>query len=56
MNCFTYETSEKLNKLEKYEWDNVWWEQTADKTAKRILYIGDSISCGTRQLITKLAD
>lgn len=56
MNCFTYETSEKLNKLEKYEWDNVWWEQTADKTAKRILYIGDSISCGTRQLVTKLSD
>ena len=53
---FTYETKDITNKLEALEWDNVWWEQTANVTAKRILYIGDSISCGTRRLITSLAN
>ena len=56
MSEFTYETMDTSRKLETYEWDNVWWEQTANQTAKRILYIGDSISCGTRRLITKLSD
>ena len=42
--------------LETYEWDNIWWEQTGNETAKRILYIGDSISCGTRHLITNLSE
>ena len=41
------------NKLETFEWDNIWWEQTENKEAKRVLYIGDSISCGIRHLATK---
>ena len=36
------------NTLETYEWNNTWIEKTDDKDAKRVLYIGDSISCGTR--------
>ncbi len=56
MSEFTYETNNISKKLETYEWDNVWWEQTDNETAKRILYIGDSISCGTRHLITNLSE
>ena len=56
MSRFTYETNDTLRKLETYEWDNVWWEQTANETAKRILYIGDSISCGARHFITRLSN
>lgn len=56
MSEFTYETNEVLQKLETMEWDNTWWEQTANTTAKRILYIGDSISCGTRHCITALSN
>lgn len=56
MSEFTYEGSELSQNLETYEWDNVWWEQTANESAKRILYIGDSISCGIRRVITRLAD
>ena len=56
MSEFTYETKDITSKLETLEWDNVWWEQTANVTAKRILYIGDSISCGTRRHITALSN
>ena len=56
MSKFTYESGNRTNALEAYEWDNVWWEQTENQTAKRILYIGDSISCGTRHAITKLTE
>ncbi len=55
MSEFTYEAKDTERKLETFEWDNVWWEQTENTTAKRILYIGDSISCGTRRLITSLS-
>ena len=33
---------------ENIEWDNTWMEQTHNSTARRILYIGDSITVGTR--------
>jgi hypothetical protein len=56
MGEFTYEAENASRKLETYEWDNVWWEQTNNLTAKRVLYIGDSISCGTRRFITSLSD
>lgn len=56
MSEFTYETKNDPKKLETLEWDNVWWEQTANETGRRILYIGDSISCGTRRQITKLSN
>ncbi|MBE6947426.1 MAG: SGNH/GDSL hydrolase family protein [Ruminococcaceae bacterium] len=55
MSEFIYETNTISKILEDYEWDNVWWEQTNNETAKRILYIGDSISCGTRRLVTSLS-
>lgn len=46
-NC-TYEKKDSVTKLEKYEWDNTWLEQTADAEKPRVLYIGDSISGGIR--------
>jgi len=50
---FTYETN-NTEKLETYEWDNLWWEYANDTTKKdRILLIGDSISCGYRGLVNK---
>ena len=42
----------KNTELETYEWDNVWFEQANQPDAKRVLYIGDSISCGTRHQAT----
>jgi len=53
---FTYEKENNKNKLETYEWDNVWWEKATTENAARVLYIGDSISCGTRGAANKLAD
>ncbi len=54
MQEFTFEKNVAA-KLETYEWDNVWWEQTANTTAKRVLYIGDSISCGIRRIATEVS-
>ena len=33
---------------EAIEWDNTWMEQSGNREARRILYIGDSITVGTR--------
>lgn len=56
MQGFTYESSEPRSPLETYEWDNPWWEHTENKTSPRVLYIGDSISAGTRPVLNTLAD
>ncbi len=56
MSQFTYEFSEQKTPLETYEWDNVWIEQTGNSSANRVLYIGDSISCGTRQIATRVSE
>lgn len=53
MSNFTYEFENSKTPLETYEWDNVWIEQTEKTDAKRVLYIGDSISCGTRNIATR---
>lgn len=53
MGTFTYENSDRTNKYEKYEWDQVWIEDTDNTTSTRVLYIGDSISCNVRCLATK---
>ena len=55
MSNYTYEKGTRGTALEKYEWDNVWWESTNEIDAKRVLYIGDSISCGTRRIATEVA-
>lgn len=52
MSDFTYEEKALTQKLETYEWDNVWWEHAPDTQKPRVLYIGDSISCATRRLAT----
>ena len=41
---------------ETYEWDNTWIEHAGDSNRKRVLYIGESISCGTRHIATNLTD
>lgn len=40
---------------ENYEWDNNWIEKANETSAKRVLYIGDSISCGTRTELNKIS-
>lgn len=54
MHEFTYEKEDRKSTLEKYEWDNVWIEDTDNSESVRVLYIGDSISCGTRRTATGL--
>ena len=55
MSHFTYEQDNTDTRLETYEWDSVWWEQTGNREAGRVLYIGDSISCRTREAATRAA-
>lgn len=33
MESFTYQASPTENRLETYEWDNVWWEHTEKRIA-----------------------
>lgn len=42
--------------FESYEWDNTWIEKSNETSAKRVLYIGDSISCGTRTALNAISD
>lgn len=56
MSQFTYQSEINGTALETYEWDNVWIEQTANLDGKRVLYIGDSISCGTRNIATSISE
>lgn len=51
---FTYEQENRSNHLETYEWERIWIEH-ADKQVRRLFYIGDSISCNIRQLVTAKA-
>ncbi len=41
--------------LETYEWDQTWIERTNETTAKRVLYIGDSISGGTLTALNEIS-
>lgn len=52
MSDFTYETENRSNKYETYEWDNIWIEHANETGRKRAAYIGDSISVGTRRIAT----
>ena len=54
MNEFTFEKNEKTI-YETCEWDKTWIDRTKDKETKRVLYIGDSISCATRTVATELS-
>ncbi len=55
MSEFTYQQTPTGTALESMEWDNVWWHSPEDTEHKRVLYIGDSISCRVRGLATKKA-
>ena len=39
-----------------FEWDNLWIEHADKENIKRVLYIGDSISCGVRQVATSISN
>ena len=52
---FTYQAESIVSPLETYEWDNTWLERITEKNKKRVLYIGDSISCGIRRFATDAA-
>lgn len=55
MGRFTYEDEKADGQvLETYEWDNVWWEYAPDREKKRALIVGDSISCGYRDIVNKM--
>ena len=56
MSNYTYEAKDIKTPLETYEWDNVWFEHTENETADRVMYIGDSISCGTRKIATSTSE
>ena len=50
----TYEFGVVSTHLETYEWDDIWWDHPEERDAKRILIIGDSISCGYRRAAMKI--
>ncbi len=50
-NGYTYETDNRTTPLETYEWDNTWYEHADDTEKPRVLYVGDSISCGVRSYL-----
>ena len=52
MSDYTYEFENRSNCLEHYEWDNTWWDSADVTGTPRVLYIGDSISCGARKVAT----
>ena len=54
MEKYTYEEMTLQQKLETYEWDSTWIELANRDHDHRILYIGDSISCGIRVPATNL--
>ena len=56
MSEFTYEKKDTESRLENCEWDNVWWEKAGKDDLFRVLYIGDSISCGIRRAAAEIAD
>ena len=56
MSDYTYEAHSVNQALETFEWDNNWLEHCENTAAPRVLYVGDSISCGTRKAANKLAN
>ena len=56
MGSLTYEKSDEKRVYETYEWDNTWLERAYDEDVDRVLYIGDSISCQSRRIITEKAE
>ena len=55
MSDYTYEFENRSNCLEHYEWDNTWWDSADVTGTPRVLYIGDSISCGARKVATQVS-
>lgn len=53
MSDFTYQKNETAIPRETYEWDRTWIEHTEITDAKRVFYIGDSISWGIRPTAQK---
>ena len=47
-NGMTYEEKDTGITLERFEWSNTWHEEAPEGNARRVLYVGDSISLMTR--------
>jgi lysophospholipase L1-like esterase len=43
-----------LNKRERYEWCNTWWEDANNAEGPRVLLVGDSITVGYRPFVNEL--
>ena len=56
MEDYTYQFDHRNEKLETYEWDNVWLEHADTAGVPRILFIGASISCGIRKMANQITD
>ncbi len=56
MSEFTFDPKSTNTPLEVIEWDNIRWENTQNADVMHILYIGDSISCGTREVANQIAN
>lgn len=50
----TLEIENKIGKLEKIEWDDLWFQEADNKSVKRVLFIGDSITRGFRPFINSM--
>ena len=50
----TFESESKAEIFEKYEWDDLWFQDANDRDVKRVLLIGDSITRGFRPFINLL--
>jgi lysophospholipase L1-like esterase len=49
-----HEGKNHMNKLEKYEWCDFWWEETDKADKPRVLLIGDSITRAYRPTVNHL--
>ena len=43
-----------MEKRERFEWCNFWWDEDGDGAGRRLLLVGDSIASGYRPFLTEL--
>lgn len=53
MGNLTYQFGDSSVPRETYEWDMTWFEHTENTDAKRVFYVGDSISWGIRPVMQR---
>jgi len=50
----TFQSEINTEKLERWEWDDLWFQEANNSSVKRVLFIGDSITRGFRPFINSL--